>query len=301
MSDFAVDGTQVGIGIALLAALIIGGILFLRKQFADKSPEDLSGKYTGATGISPLAIFNKYPEVDPFKLNTPILLFGIAASFTIIILAFNWTTYDDEIYIPDDALVFEDEIEMEPPRTAEPPPPPPPPPPSKIEEVPEEEIEEEPPPIMSTEALPEEIIQAPEPEPAAPPPPPPPPPPPKRKEIFKVVEDMPRFPGCEDISNKAEREQCAQKKMLEFIYKNIKYPPIARENGIEGMAVIQFVVDENGQIKDPKIVRDVAGGCGTEAMRVVELMSDQVTWVPGKQRGKAVQVYFNLPVRFKLE
>jgi protein TonB len=277
MSDFAVDGTQVGIGIALLAALIIGGILFLRKQFADKSPEDLSGKYTGATGISPLAIFNKYPEVDPFKLNTPILLFGIAASFTIIILAFNWTTYDDEIYIPDDALVFEDEIEMEPPRTAEPP------------------------PIMSTEALPEEIIQAPEPEPAAPPPPPPPPPPPKRKEIFKVVEDMPRFPGCEDISNKAEREQCAQKKMLEFIYKNIKYPPIARENGIEGMAVIQFVVDENGQIKDPKIIRDVAGGCGTEAMRVVELMSDQVTWVPGKQRGKAVQVYFNLPVRFKLE
>lgn len=89
--------------------------------------------------------------------------------------------------------------------------------------------------------------------------------------------------------------------MLEFIYKNIKYPPIARENGIEGMAVIQFVVDENGNIKDPKVVRDVAGGCGLEAMRVVELMSDQVTWIPGKQRGKAVQVYFNLPVRFKLE
>lgn len=116
-----------------------------------------------------------------------------------------------------------------------------------------------------------------------------------------MVEDMPRFPGCEDIANKAEREQCAQKKMLEFIYKNIKYPPIARENGIEGMAVIQFVVDEKGKIKDPKIVRDLAGGCGQEASRVVKLMADQVNWIPGKQRGKAVPVYFNLPVRFKLE
>ncbi|MEM9821035.1 MAG: energy transducer TonB, partial [Bacteroidota bacterium] len=183
---------------------------------------------------------------------------------------------------------------------------PPPPPPPVIEEVPEEEIEEEEEVEFVDQSVEEEtVVEAPpEPEPveeAPPPPPPPPPPEPEVEEIFTVVEEMPRFPGCED-KPKAERKACADKKMLQFIYKNIKYPPIARENGVEGAVVIRFVVDKDGKVKEPLIVKDIGAGCGNEALRVVKMMNNMPQgWVPGKQRGKPVKVYFNLPVRFRLE
>jgi protein TonB len=118
------------------------------------------------------------------------------------------------------------------------------------------------------------------------------------EEIFKVVEDMPRFPGCEDMSNKDERKKCAEQKMLEYIYKNIKYPAIARENGVEGTVVITFVVETDGTITAAQIARDIGAQCGQEALKVVESMPK---WIPGKQRGRAVRVQFNLPVKFKLE
>jgi protein TonB len=121
------------------------------------------------------------------------------------------------------------------------------------------------------------------------------------EEIFKVVEEMPRFPGCEDLAA-AERKTCADRKMLEFIYKNIKYPAIARENGIEGTAVVTFVVEKDGKVTDARLLRDPKGGTGDEALRVVNLMNTEgIRWVPGKQRGRPVRVQFNLPVKFKLE
>jgi protein TonB len=111
---------------------------------------------------------------------------------------------------------------------------------------------------------------------------------------------MPRFPGCEDLPTKEEKKQCADKKMLEFIYKNIKYPAIARENGVEGTVVIQFVVEKNGEITDAAIVRDIGAQCGQEALRVVSLMNQQnIKWTPGMQRGRPVRVQFNLPVKFR--
>jgi len=113
---------------------------------------------------------------------------------------------------------------------------------------------------------------------------------------------MPRFPGCEDLPTQKERKACADKKMLEFIYKNIKYPAIARENGVEGVAVVQFVVEKDGSITDINVVRDPGAQTGAEAERVVRLMEKQnIKWIPGKQRGRAVRVQFNLPVKFRLE
>ena len=76
---------------------------------------------------------------------------------------------------------------------------------------------------------------------------------------------MPRFPGCEDKGSAAEKKQCADKKMLEFIYKNIKYPAIARENGVEGTCVIQFVVEKDGAIADAKVVRDIGAQLWTRS------------------------------------
>lgn len=107
----------------------------------------------------------------------------------------------------------------------------------------------------------------------------------KPEEIFKVVEQKPEFPDGEAA-------------MLKFIYSNIKYPPIARENGVEGTAYVTFVVEKDGSITDVKVVRDIGAGCGEEAVRVVKMMPK---WNPGKQRGRPVRVQFNLPVKYKLE
>ena len=122
------------------------------------------------------------------------------------------------------------------------------------------------------------------------------------EEIFKVVEQMPRFPGCEDMGSEDEKKQCAQQELLNFIYKNINYPAIARENGVEGTVVVTFVVEKDGSVTDARVVRDIGAQCGDEALRVVNLMNSQgIKWVPGQQRGRPVRVQFNLPVKFKLQ
>ena len=119
-------------------------------------------------------------------------------------------------------------------------------------------------------------------------------------EVFKVVEIMPHFPGCEEMNFEleAEAKKCADKKMLEFIYANIKYPKEAREGNIQGMVVIKFIVEKDGSISNVKLLRDIGGGCGEEALRVANAMP---RWTPGLQRGRAVRVQFNLPVKFKLD
>ena len=72
---------------------------------------------------------------------------------------------------------------------------------------------------------------------------------------------------------------------------------MARENGLEGTVVIRFIVDETGNIIRPEVIKDIGGGCGQEALRVVKKMP---LWEPGRQRDRKVKVYFNLPVKFKL-
>lgn len=123
------------------------------------------------------------------------------------------------------------------------------------------------------------------------------------EEILLIAEEMPRFPGCEETDlTGQELASCAQQKMLEFVYSNISYPPNARENGIEGMAVVRFVILEDGSVRDAEVVKDLGGGCGEEALRVVNLMNEKgIKWIPGKKGGEPVKVYFNLPVKYKLE
>ncbi len=298
--DFAVPSSFLLGGIAALFVLVVGTILFLKNRYKGQDHEELAASVDQEHALQAR---NKYPAVDVFRLSGTFFNVGLLAALAITILAFNWTTYEETIYIPDDAMELPEEIEMEPPRTAEPPPPPPPPPPPVIEEVPEELIEEEDEPEFLDQSVePEEVVAAPEPVvEAAPPPPPPPPPPPKPKveEIFKVVEQMPMFPGCEESGGSNEElQQCATKKMLEYIYKNIKYPAIARENGVEGTAVVTFVVEKDGSITGANVVRDPGAQTGNEALRVVNTFP---TWTPGKQRGQPVRVQFNLPVKFRLE
>jgi len=127
-------------------------------------------------------------------------------------------------------------------------------------------------------------------------------PPPPDEEIFVRSEQMPRFPGCEDISGTIqEKTLCAEKKMLEYIYTNLKYPAEARENGISGQVVLKFVVDKNGKIGKVEVLRNPGGGLAEAAQSVVESMNNlPEPWSPGMQRGRPVSVWYTLPVKFSL-
>lgn len=106
----------------------------------------------------------------------------------------------------------------------------------------------------------------------------------EEQQIFTVVENDPEFPG-------------GQEAMYKYLGQNIKYPQLARDNNITGIVYVTFVVERDGSITGCKVLRDIGGGCGQEAIRVVKSMP---RWTPGKQRGKAVRVQFNLPVKFNL-
>ena len=104
------------------------------------------------------------------------------------------------------------------------------------------------------------------------------------EEIVKVPDQMAEFPG-------------GMEALLKYLAENIKYPELARANGITGKVYIRFVVEKDGSITDAKVVRDIGGGCGTEALRVVKSMPK---WKPGKVNANAVRSEFNLPVSFNL-
>lgn len=114
----------------------------------------------------------------------------------------------------------------------------------------------------------------------------------------KTPEKMPEFKGCEQETDQEARTQCAQLEMLKFIYKNIKYPALARENGVEGTAIIRFVVDKDGTVKDAEAMRGICNEIRDECLRIVNTMP---AWHPGYQNGEPVRVFFNLPVKFRLE
>ncbi len=120
--------------------------------------------------------------------------------------------------------------------------------------------------------------------------------------IYKVAEEQPRFPVCEKLDTTvAVKMQCAQQQLMLFMSRNIFYPVEARESNIEGQVVINFVVEKDGGLSNPKILKDIGGGCGIEALRLVNLMIDQqIKWVPGKNKGIPVRTLFTLPVKFKL-
>ena len=80
--------------------------------------------------------------------------------------------------------------------------------------------------------------------------------------------------------------------------KNIKYPSISQENGVQGRVIVQFVVNRDGSIVDPVVLRSVDPYLDKEALRVVSAMPK---WKPGEQRGKTVRVKFTLPIQFRLQ
>ena len=106
----------------------------------------------------------------------------------------------------------------------------------------------------------------------------------EEEQIFQVVEDDPQFPG-------------GIQELMKYLQKNIKYPSICQEQGIQGRVIVQFVVEKDGSIADVQVIKAVNPYLDKEAVRVVSTMPK---WSPGKQRGKPVRVRFTLPVTFRL-
>jgi periplasmic protein TonB len=102
--------------------------------------------------------------------------------------------------------------------------------------------------------------------------------------VFLAVENQPEFPGGEEA-------------LVEFIARNVKYPPIARENGIQGKVFVSFIIEIDGSVSTIKIVRGIGGSCDEEAKRVVGLLPN---FIPGRQNDKLVRVQYIVPVNFKL-
>lgn len=210
------------------------------------------------------------------------LLIGLVVAFGVLFVALEWAQKDVTIY--EEALREEVEIDEEMVevtfREETPPPPPPeaPAPETVLSDV--IEIKENTEDVQTVDFSTEDDgkaveIQAPiaAPEEEA-----------EEQKIFVVVEKMPEFPGGEDA-------------MRRYLARNIRYPLIAQENGIQGRVICQFVVNSDGKIVDVQVVRGVEASLDEEAIRVIKSMPN---WTPGKQGGKNVRVKYTLPIRFKL-
>jgi protein TonB len=223
----------------------------------------------------------KSPKADLEGKKTTSLLLGYVFILTLMFIAFEWTDRDKQVStdtgITD--VVFEEEIVpiTEQDQKMAPPPPEAP----KVEEVlqiveNDAKIEES--SIQASEETGQavevkyvqQVVEEEEPE---------------EQEIFQVVEEMPEFPG-------------GMGECMKFLGKNIKYPTISQENGVQGKVIVQFVVNKDGTVVDPVVVRSVDPYLDKEALRVINSMPK---WKPGKQRGKPVRVRYTVPVTFRLQ
>ena len=226
----------------------------------------------------------KSPKADLENKKASNLLIGVILTLSVLFIGFEWSEREVKVVTESGIteIVFEEEMipitEQEPPKQA-----PPPPEAPKMEEI--IEIAENDADVEETTIDASDDIQAAvdikgygtavevEEEEV------------EEEQIFQVVEEMPEFPG-------------GQAECMKWLGKNMKYPQISQENGVQGRVIVQFVVNSDGSIVDAQVVRGVDPYLDKEALRVIGLMPK---WKPGKQRGKAVRVKFTLPVMFRLQ
>ena len=233
----------------------------------------------------------KSKKADLEKTRGTSMLIGYIVALAVMFAAFEWTTRD---YVETEPVVYAAYAQMEeeivpitqPIFTAAPPPPADAPQVAEIldivendEEIVEEKIAES---ESTTEAISGPVAQVSGPvatgpvvvEEAS-----------DEGEIFQVVEQMPEFPG-------------GMQALMAYLSKNIKYPSVAQDNGIQGRVLVSFVVNKDGSIVDPEVIKSVDAALDKEAMRVIKAMPK---WNPGKQRGKPVRVKYTVPVLFRLQ
>jgi protein TonB len=230
----------------------------------------------------------KNPKKDLNRNSGLYFVVGLTLVLGLVYLALEWRTYETPADYAIDYNSATDLLEDVPLTVHElklPPPPPPPVAPSIIEEVPDDAdvIEDV---IASTETSTDEPIITldevdHEEEPL------------EIEVDFKIIEEVPIFPGCE---NSKDKRTCFNAQMKKHIQKHFRYPTQAQEIGAQGRVNTQFTIDNKGNIIDIKF-RGPDPSLEKEAVRIIEKLP-QMT--PGKQRGTAVKVKFTQPFYFKL-
>lgn len=212
----------------------------------------------------------KKSKADLKKYYTVFLELGLIAALLIFIAAakVNLQTEKSNVDLTSEQEVVEMEEIIQTKQIEKPPPPPRPPVPV---EVPNDEVIEDQVINIDAELSFDEPLDL--------------PPPPEGdgdddEDFFVVVENMPELIGG-----------------LAALQKNIRYPEMARKAGIEGRVIVQFIVNEKGEVENPRVIRGIGGGCDEEALRAVS----NALFKPGRQRGNPVRVQYSLPVIFKLQ
>lgn len=224
----------------------------------------------------------KSPKADLEGKKTTNLLIGTILTLSVLFIGFEWSERDKKVTTDTGIaeVVFEEEMipitEQEQPQQA--PPPPQAPPAEEILEIIEDDSKVEESTIQASDDTQAAIevkytpVEVEEEEV-------------DEQQIFTVVEEMPSFPG-------------GMGECMKFLSKNINYPSISQENGVQGRVIVQFVVNTDGSIVEPVVMRGVDPYLDKEALRVIKMMPK---WSPGKQRGKPVRVKYTVPVMFRLQ
>lgn len=213
----------------------------------------------------------KHPKADLQRYYNIFLELGLVAVLLIFIVAMkmNFTSEHKKVDLTEEQEVVKMEDVIQ---TKQKEQPPPPPRPQVPVEVPNDEIIEDQNININADINLDEPLEM------------PPPPQEQKKEdeedFFVAVEQMPELKGG-----------------LAALQQKINYPEMARKAGIEGRVIIQFIVTEEGNVENPRVIRGIGGGCDDEALRVVK----QAKFTPGRQRGKAVRVQYSLPIVFRLQ
>lgn len=215
----------------------------------------------------------KAESIRPLLLNL-----GMAISLILVTVAVNWKTYHDGELVDLGTIEADVSEVIDIPISKQPPPPPPKQEIFRIEEVKDTEIVEELEISLDVEvtvdeaveevvfdelSVEEEVVD----------------------EIFMVVEEEPSPVGGLDA-------------FYAYLSEELRYPSVASRIGVSGMVFVQFVIEKDGSITSPEVVKGIGAGCDEEALRVIK---NAPNWNPGKQRGKAVRVKKVIPVRFILK
>jgi protein TonB len=225
----------------------------------------------------------KSPKANLENKKTLFREIGLIAALALVLLVFEWSTTDKEVSsLAANTTVITDEEQA--PITQETPPPPP----EQIKEpvmteelqIVENDVKVET-DFISTDDSDQKIEIKPYVEAK-----------PVEEEVeveeeipFAIVEDKPTFQGKD------------ANEFTKWVYNNIEYPEIAKENGIQGRVTVQFTIDKDGSVKDVKVLRGVDSSLDKEAVRVIQ---KSPKWSPGKQRNKPVKVKYTFPIIFQL-
>ena len=234
----------------------------------------------------------KKPNHDLNRYSGIFFSFGLALTLFLSWQAIEWKNYRKKVF-DYERLKVEQQEEEEIPITdhLKPPPPPPPPPPApEIIHVVDNEVEIIETVILSTETNQDEIIFVDV----------------EHVDVieefidedipFAIIEDVPIFPGCEDVP-KSQRRDCFQEKIDQHIRRTFEYPKVAQHLGIQGKVYVSFVIAKDGFIVNIRS-RGPDKSLTQEAERIIIALPQMI---PGKQRGKPVRVPFSVPITFRLQ